>query len=371
LSNSTIVTKLASQRPQVGLKLNYQETVKKWDPWLKYKSLKKKQRIGLNLLASNVLILLVIIFFIVIVPQENTLKSDSISSPGHISSAVYNPLNQLASAKIALTISQAADLPEQTPISNQAESQQAELSQASTTDNVISEPQVLTTNLKSRQDIFSYTTQPGDTVSSLAVKFGITSNSIMWSNNLNSNALTPGLKLTIPPVTGVAYTVKSGDTIASIAQKYSSSQAQLIAYNDAEIGGIQAGEKILIPNGSVAQNVAPTWSGAVYGFNGYDYGYCTWYVASQVSVPSNWGNASSWSYYAALSGWNVSSAPKVGAIAQTPYAAGGEGHVAMVVGVNGNQVEIRDMNNYGDGGGWGRVGSAWVDASTFPNYLSH
>jgi len=42
------------------------------------------------------------------------------------------------------------------------------------------------------------------------------------------------------------------------------------------------------------------------------------------------GNASSWAYYAVLSGWTVSSSPQVGAIAQTSYAAGGEGHVAVV-----------------------------------------
>jgi surface antigen len=111
----------------------------------------------------------------------------------------------------------------------------------------------------------------------------------------------------------------------------------------------------------------------MYGFNGYDFGFCTWYVATQVSVPGNWGNASSWAYYARLSGWNVGSTPTVGSIAQTARAAGGEGHVAMVEGVSpdGSQIEIRDMNNYGDGGGFDRVGSGWVSASAFQNFISH
>jgi surface antigen len=72
-----------------------------------------------------------------------------------------------------------------------------------------------------------------------------------------------------------------------------------------------------------------------------------------------------------MSGWSVSSKPTVGAIAQTPYAAGGEGHVAIVDGVSadGTQIKFRDMNGLA---GWGRVGySGWVSASTFPNYITH
>lgn len=335
--------------------------------------MKKKQKIRLTLLLSNIVILIVILVFIVAAPTNDSIKSStslSLSSDG--SSVVSDPLDQLASANIALTVAEVDNLPEETPISNQAESQQAELSQASTSDNVVSEPQVVQTALKSRADIFTYVTQPGDTVSSLADKFGITSDSILWSNNLSSSILSPGTTLVIPPITGIVYTVKSGDTLTSIAQKYNVNEAQLVDYNDAEINGITPGEQILIPGGTVATQATPTWSGPSYGYNGYDFGYCTWYVATQISVPSNWGNASSWAYYAALSGWNVSSNPSVGAIAQTADAAGGEGHVAIVeqISPDGSQVLIRDMNNYGDGGGWDKVGSGWVPTSSFQAYIT-
>ena len=243
---------------------------------------------------------------------------------------------------------------------------------ASTDNNVIAKPQITTTALKSRADISSYVVQNGDTLASLATKFGVTSDSIMWSNNLNSGQLIVGQKLLIPPMNGLVYIVKPGDTIASLSQKYNANQAQLIAYNDAEISGIHTGEKIIIPNGSVAAApVAPavlSWGGPSYGYNGYDYGYCTWYVASRISVPTNWGNASTWAYYAALSGWNVSGTPSVGAIAQTPYTAGGEGHVAIVEAVNGNMIKISDMNGIA---GWGRVGySGWESASIFQHYIT-
>lgn len=290
-------------------------------------------------------------------------------------SSVANPLDQLSSANIALTVARLDSLPETAAISNQAESQAADLAITSTGGDVLSKPQVVATALKSRADIQNYVTKPGDTIATLASQFGVTSNSILWSNGLTGNTVTPGTKLVIPPVNGIVYTVKAGDTPDTLATKFKANKDQLIAYNDAEISGLQVGEQIIIPNGTQAAVVAATtsyaayWGGAIYGYNGYDYGYCTWYVATQVSVPSNWGNASSWAYYARLSGWTVSSTPQVGAIAQTPYAAGGEGHVAIVdaVSPDGSQIQIRDMNGVA---GFGRVGySGWISTSTYPNYI--
>lgn len=297
-----------------------------------------------------------------------------------------NPLQQSSSAEIALTVAQVSSLPETTAVSNQAQSAAADIAMSASSDNVIAKPEVVTTALKSRSDIIYYTTQAGDNVSLLASKFGVTSNSIMWSNNLTSNNLTAGMQLKIPPVNGIVYTVKAGDTTASLAQTYQSNQQAIIAYNDAEINGITPGEVIIIPNGQI-QSTAPSvlsasavgeassggflWgSGPIYGYNGYDYGYCTWYVATQIKVPANWGNAATWAYYAALSGWNVSTIPTVGAIAQTADAAGGEGHVAVVDGVSagGTLIQYRDMNGIA---GWGRVGySGWVPATTFQHFIT-
>src|SRR6185312_9645908 len=106
-------------------------------------------------------------------------------------------------------------------------------------------------------------------------------------------------------------------------------------------------------------------SSAIYGFNGYDWGNCTWYVATQIAVPANWGNAATWAAGARAAGWTVGPTPAVGAIAQTPYAAGGLGHVAIVDGVSadGTQVLIRDMNGIA---GFDRVGIAWEPASRYP-----
>ncbi|HTB48956.1 MAG TPA: LysM peptidoglycan-binding domain-containing protein [Verrucomicrobiae bacterium] len=340
-------------------------------------------RIGL--LLSNVAVLAIILGFVLHNPHAASAPALG-SAANSVASAAANPLDQLSSADIALTVARMSSLPESTAINNQAQSQAAELAVAASNDNVVSKPQVVATTLKSRADIQNYVTQTGDSLASLAVKFGVTSDSIAWSNGLTSaSTINPGTNLVIPPVNGIVYTVKAGDTPASLAVQFRANADQIIAYNDAEINGLAPGEQIIIPNaaqvsGATAASISasgaaaggfPWGGGPIYGSNGYDYGYCTWYVASQIAVPANWGNASTWAYYARLSGWGVSQAPTVGSIAQTADAAGGEGHVAIVdaVSADGSQIQIRDMNGIA---GWGRVGySGWISASTFQNFITH
>ncbi|HVX47865.1 MAG TPA: LysM peptidoglycan-binding domain-containing protein [Candidatus Saccharimonadales bacterium] len=321
--------------------------------------------------------------------QHSGIKSGAAPvSDSSIARNVANPLDQLSSADIAQTVAQVNSLPETTAIANQAQSQAATMAIASTSNNIIAKPQIATASLLSAADIKTYVTKAGDTVSSLAAKFGVTSNSIIWSNDLSStDALNPGVTLLIPPVNGVIYTVKPGDTAASLAVQFGANADQITAYNDAETGGLKPGQRIIIPgathnnSGATAASISTasglgglgggSWlwgSGPVYGYNGYDYGYCTWYVATQVPVPANWGNASTWAYYASMSGWNVSTSPSVGSIAQTADAAGGEGHVAIVTGVNPDgTINIRDMNGLA---GWGRVGYGTVSASHFQHFIS-
>lgn len=79
----------------------------------------------------------------------------------------------------------------------------------------------------------------------------------------------------------------------------------------------------------------------------YTPGNCTYGVSSWVVVPQDLGNANTWASQAAAEGYTVSSTPKVGAVAQT--SAGAEGHVALVIAINGSQVEVQEMNYEGLG----------------------
>lgn len=346
-----------------------------------YHKTTRRRAIRIGLVVSNVLILGVILTFVLQKPQTNSLAVPALPAEA-TTAANANPLDQLSSAAIAQTVAQLNGLPETTAITNQVQSQSAEVAVAVSDNNVVSKPQVVGTALKSRADIQTYTTQAGDTLPGLAARFGVTSDSIRWSNNLSGATIAAGTQLTIPPVNGIVYTVKPGDTPQSLAVQFRGNADQIIAYNDAEISGLTPGEQIIIPNATqvataTAASISATgvagfpWgSGPVYGYNGYDYGFCTWYVATQLPVPANWGNASTWAIFARASGWGVSQAPAVGAIAQTGRAAGGEGHVAIVdaVSPDGSQIQIRDMNGVA---GWGRVGySGWIPASTFQNFIS-
>jgi surface antigen len=100
----------------------------------------------------------------------------------------------------------------------------------------------------------------------------------------------------------------------------------------------------------------------VYRSNGDTYvvGQCTWYVASKVNVPGNWGNANTWLANAQAEGWATGPNPRVGAIAWT--AAGYYGHGALVVGVQGDQIDISEMNALN---GPYNTDSQWVNASSY------
>lgn len=331
-----------------------------------------------GLLAVNALVLGVIVAFVVQASPAITSSHGNIAATS-ATNTVNDPLDQLSSADIAVNLARMTNLPESTAVTNQADSVSAELSMSPEETTVISKPQVVMTDLKSRKDIATYITKDGDTIASVAAQFNVTSDSITWSNGLNGNALSPGSKLLVPPVNGIVYTVKDGDTIDSLASKYHAGKDQIVAYNDAEISGIHTGEVILIPNGqqpvaapaytTAASYGGGLWGGgsAVYGSNGYDYGYCTWYAAQRRAqlgkpVPANLGDAYTWVYRAASFGMPTGGAPAVGAVAMKH--SGAPGHVAVVEAVNGDgSFWISEMNSYGQvsmtnstpTGGWGRV----------------
>ncbi len=327
-----------------------------------------------GLLLSNIFVLLIVIFFVLQSTKPQVKATPSILN-NTAATANLNPVDQLSSANIALTVARLNSLPETTAITNQAQTQQADMAINSSDSGIVVKPQVVGTQLKSKDNIITYTALAGDTFATLAVKFGVTSDSIRWSNPTVAYSLAAGNVLVIPPVNGLVYTVKTGETVDSLATKFKANKDTIINDNNTELAGLQPGEQILIRNGSqtalttfYGYGYSSSWGGPSYGSNGYDYGYCTWYVANQVNVPSNWGNASSWAYYARVSGWNVTSTPTVGAVAQTPYAAFGLGHVAVVKKVNDDgTIVVSEMNQVR----WNVEDTRTVAASEFPNYLAH
>lgn len=329
------------------------------------------------------------VFLVVKSPEsEPTARQNAVAGAA---ATAAGPLDQLSSADIAVHVARMTSLPEAVAVTNQADSEATQLAITATETKVVAKPQVVATSLKSAKDIKAYTTVDGDTLSGLATKFGVTSDSIRWSNGLSSERVPAGKQLVIPPVNGVVYSVKSGDTVDNLAQKYSSSKEQILADNDAEVSGLKVGQRILIRGGiqPVARvasvSVAATGGGffggsATYGYNGYDYGWCTWYVANKrlaagAPMPTNLGNAATWAVRAAAYGLSTGKRPQVGAAVVT--ATRGAGHVAYVERINDDgSIWISEMNSRGQvsidnsapAGGWGRVDFKLVSADVAGSY---
>jgi surface antigen len=334
----------------------------------------RKRLVRYSVLAANLVILLGVLAFVVRSSPAGVTSKQSLAV-GSSSDTAINPVDQLSSADIAVQVARITSLYETASVTNNADSLNAQLAIGSADETVVAKPQIVATALKSRKDIHDYTTVEGDTISGLAAKFNITSDTLKWSNNYTGNdALPAGKVLTISPVSGIVYAVKAGDTPDSLASKYRANKDQIIAFNDAEVGGLVAGEQIVIPDGSI-QAVAPTYTAAaasypfgyaaMYGFNGYDFGWCTWYVANRRAdigrpVPSNLGNAYSWYILAQRSSLPTGPSPAVGAVAVNQ----GGNHVSVVEQVNDDgSFWVSEMNSRGQAsigdstsaGGWGRT----------------
>lgn len=116
-------------------------------------------------------------------------------------------------------------------------------------------------SIKPRSEIIEYTVKEGDTVSTIAEKFGVSIDTIRWENNLKTiKSIKVGDKLRILPVTGISHKVQHGETIYSIAKKYQV-DAQVIVnwpYNsfaNDETFALAVGQPLIVPDGIMPKAV--------------------------------------------------------------------------------------------------------------------
>lgn len=121
---------------------------------------------------------------------------------------------------------------------------------------------------KVRDKVLEYTVAGGDTVTGIAEKFGISTDSIRWENNLASvNAIKPGQILRILPVTGVRHKVSRGETVYSIAKKYDANAQAIVdfpfnTFADNETFALVVGQDLIVPDGEKPAEVR--WSPSRY-----------------------------------------------------------------------------------------------------------
>ncbi|MEN9407368.1 MAG: hypothetical protein RLZZ455_584 [Candidatus Parcubacteria bacterium] len=107
---------------------------------------------------------------------------------------------------------------------------------------------------KPRDKVLIYTVQKGDTISTIARKYGISTETIKWANDLTSDSITVGDTLRIPPVTGIVHKVQQGETVYTIAKKFDTDPQKIVEFpfNDfvnPETFSLVTGQELIVPDG--------------------------------------------------------------------------------------------------------------------------
>ena len=135
------------------------------------------------------------------------------------------------------------------------ESQEPEVSPSAVVMELTEDATGTTISDKVRDKVVEYSVKSGDTVSSIAAKFGIDSDTIRWENNLSSaSSIKPGQTLRILPVSGVRHKVARGETVYSIAKKYDAGAQAIVdfpfnTFVDNETFALAVGQELIVPEG--------------------------------------------------------------------------------------------------------------------------
>lgn len=101
-------------------------------------------------------------------------------------------------------------------------------------------------NLDSNYDI--YVVKGGDTLYSIASRYGLTVDKLKDINNLSSDNLSVGQKLLVPSSSNnKVYIVKSGDTLYKIAQNNNTTVTDIINLNNLKTTNLSIGQKLYLP----------------------------------------------------------------------------------------------------------------------------
>jgi murein DD-endopeptidase MepM/ murein hydrolase activator NlpD len=109
---------------------------------------------------------------------------------------------------------------------------------------------------KPRDQVINYGVVKGDTLSTIAEKFGVSVDTIKWSNDISRDSLTIGQNIKIPPVTGVVHKVRDGETVYSIAKKYKTDAQKIVNFPfndfaDLDSFALNVGQTLVVPDGVV------------------------------------------------------------------------------------------------------------------------
>ncbi len=103
-----------------------------------------------------------------------------------------------------------------------------------------------------------YKVKSGDTLSTIAHRFGVSMMTLWWANKLdNKDDLHVGQALRIPPVSGLVVTVGSADTLESLAAKHDVKPSRILALNDLQDPTLVVGQVLVLPGAKGAPIPTP------------------------------------------------------------------------------------------------------------------
>lgn len=105
--------------------------------------------------------------------------------------------------------------------------------------------------IMTKREVEEYIVEQGDTLTSIAQKFNISLETLLWANNLSSRStISPGQKLAILPISGLMHIVRERDTLSEIAELYQAKVEDIVDFNGLEDEGkIYVGDFLIIPDG--------------------------------------------------------------------------------------------------------------------------
>ena len=205
---------------------------------------------------------------------------------------------------------------------------------------------------------FTYVVQEGDTAASIAARYGLQLETLLWNNaelRADPDLLLIGQELTIPTRDGILYTVRLGDTLLDIAAIYQADVESIVGLSANQVGdadSVLEGVVLLLPEAvpppppppamtpepffaaaAPAEASSPPPSAAPAGVSGF-----IWPVVGPIGdyfgTPRGAGT-----YHSGLD---------ISAPTGTPIAAAAPGQVVLVSagGGYGNYVVIRHDNGY-------------------------
>ena len=120
--------------------------------------------------------------------------------------------------------------------------------------------------------MITYAVAEGDTLSTVAQKFGVSVDTIKWANDLKRDSLSIGQELKIPPVSGMIHKVREGDTVQSIAKRYKTDAQKIVNFPfndfaDLDTFALNVGVTLIVPDGvqpeapAIARPLPPAFAG--------------------------------------------------------------------------------------------------------------